>query len=45
MLLRFEEQEVFLPLMVSLTGLRTTQLQLDRSDRRPGKVLIRSGGW
>ena len=37
MLLRFEEQEVFLPLMVSLTGLRTTQLRLDRSDRLVGK--------
>ena len=36
MLLRFEEQEVFLPLMVSLTGLGTTQLRLDRSDRLAG---------
>ena len=37
MLLRFEEQEVFLPLMVSLTGLGTTQLRLDRSERTAGK--------
>ncbi len=37
MLLRFEEQEVFLPIMVSLTGLKTTQLRLDRSDRHAGK--------
>lgn len=37
MLLRFEEQEVFLPIMVSLTGLRTTQMQFHRSDRMMGK--------
>ncbi len=37
MLLRFEEQEVFLPIMVSLTGLKTTQLRLNRSDRQAGK--------
>jgi dolichol-phosphate mannosyltransferase len=37
MLLRFEEQEVFLPIMVSLTGLKTTQLRLDRSARAMGK--------
>lgn len=37
MLLRFEEQEVFLPIMVSLTGLKTAQLRLDRSERAAGK--------
>lgn len=37
MLLRFEEQEVFLPIMVSLTGLRTTQMRLNRSERTAGK--------
>lgn len=37
MLLRFEEQEVFLPIMVSLTGLKTMQMRLNRSERRAGK--------
>ena len=37
MLLRFEEQEVFLPIMVSLTGLKTVTVSVDRSDRLAGK--------
>ena len=35
-LLTFGEQEVFLPMMVSLTGLRTAQLEIDRSKRAAG---------
>jgi len=36
-LLLFEEQEVFLPMMVSLTGLSTAQLEIDRSQRAAGE--------
>jgi dolichol-phosphate mannosyltransferase len=36
-LLSFGEQEVFLPMMVSLTGLKTAQLQIDRDKRAAGK--------
>lgn len=35
-LLMYREQEVFLPIMVSLTGLPTSQLKVDRSDRLAG---------
>lgn len=35
-LLQFQEQEVFLPMMVSLTGLPTGQMELDRSARHAG---------
>lgn len=35
-LLAFGEQEVFLPMMVSLTGLKTAQLEIDRSKRVAG---------
>ncbi len=35
-LLMFEEQEVFLPIMVQLTGLPTTRCELDRSQRYTG---------
>lgn len=37
MLLRFEEQEVFLPIMVSLTGLATMPMRVERSGRLSGK--------
>lgn len=37
MLCRFKEQEVFLPLMVSLTGLKTMPMRVDRGDRLAGK--------
>ncbi|MCQ0090479.1 glycosyltransferase family 2 protein [Roseovarius sp. M141] len=36
-LLMYQEQEVFLPIMVSLTGLPTTQLQVDRGVRLAGE--------
>jgi dolichol-phosphate mannosyltransferase len=36
-LLMFGEQEVFLPIMVSLTGLKTAQLQVDRGQRAAGE--------
>jgi len=36
-LLQFGEQEVFLPLMVTLTGLSTSEMRLDRSDRLAGR--------
>ena len=36
-LVMFREQEVFLPMMVALTGLKTTSYQLDRSDRAAGQ--------
>lgn len=36
-LLMFDEQEVFLPMMVSLTGLNTAQLQVDRDQRAAGE--------
>ncbi len=36
-LLMYEEQEVFLPIMVSLTGLPTSQLQVDRGGRLAGE--------
>jgi len=36
-LLMFREQEVFLPVMVSLTGLSTTQFQVDRGARLSGQ--------
>ena len=35
-LLLFTEQEIFLPIMVSLTGYRTTKYQVDRSERHEG---------
>ncbi|MEE4237756.1 MAG: hypothetical protein V2I51_13645, partial [Anderseniella sp.] len=35
-LLMFGEQEVFLPIMVSLTGLRTGQIEIDRGKRAVG---------
>lgn len=35
-LLQFREQEVFLPMMISLTGLPTGQMELDRSARHAG---------
>lgn len=35
-LLLFSEQEVFLPIMVSLTGLRTGQIEIDRGKRAEG---------
>jgi glycosyltransferase involved in cell wall biosynthesis len=35
-LLMFGEQEVFLPIMVSLTGLQTGQMETDRSQRAAG---------
>ena len=35
-LLAYKEQEVFLPLMVTLTGLKTSQMQVNRSDRGDG---------
>jgi dolichol-phosphate mannosyltransferase len=37
MLCRFHEQEVFLPIMVGLTGLRTSQMQVDRGSRLEGR--------
>lgn len=37
MLLRFPEQEVFLPMMVSLTGLEVSQMQIGRSKRMMGE--------
>lgn len=36
-LLMYQEQEVFLPIMVSLTGLPTSQMQVDRSGRLAGE--------
>jgi len=36
-LVMFREQEVFLPMMVALTGLKCAYFQLDRSDRAAGK--------
>ena len=36
-LILFREQEVFLPMMVALTGLKSTLFQLDRSDRAAGQ--------
>lgn len=36
-LLLYSEQEVFLPVMVKLTGLKTDEIQLDRSSREIGK--------
>ncbi|MFV0359656.1 glycosyltransferase family 2 protein [Tropicimonas sp.] len=36
-LMLFDEQEVFLPVMVNLTGLRTGQMQLDRDERLAGE--------
>ncbi len=36
-LLMFEEQEVFLPIMVQLTGLPTKRYELDRSERYAGE--------
>jgi len=35
-LLRYEEQEVFLPMLVALTGLKSETYQLDRSERSSG---------
>ncbi len=35
-LLQFREQEVFLPMMVALTGLKQTTYRLDRSERAAG---------
>ena len=40
-LVMFREQEVFLPMMVALTGLKTTSYQLDRSDRAAGQSSYR----
>lgn len=37
LLLRFEEQDVYLPLMVSITGLKKTQLVIDREERHSGQ--------
>lgn len=37
MLLQFSEQEVFLPMMVGLTGLTTTQMQVHRGERMTGR--------
>lgn len=37
LLLRFEEQDVYLPLMVSITGLKKTQLVVDREERHSGQ--------
>ena len=36
MLLQYEEQEVFLPMMVALTGLKRDRFKLDRSERAAG---------
>lgn len=36
-LLLFREQEVFLPLMVHVTGLKTESVEFDRSERHAGK--------
>lgn len=36
-LVQFQEQEVFLPMMVALTGLKRSYYQLDRSDRAAGE--------
>ncbi len=36
-LLLYREQEVFLPIMVTLTGLSTTRYELDRGDRHSGQ--------
>ena len=36
-LVMFREQEVFLPMMVALTGLKNSSYQLDRSDRAAGE--------
>ncbi|WP_425404938.1 glycosyltransferase family 2 protein [Hwanghaeella sp.] len=36
-LVMFREQEVFLPMMVALTGLKNTSHRLDRSDRSAGE--------
>ena len=35
-LLKYEEQEVFLPMMVALTGLKSCTYELDRSERAAG---------
>lgn len=37
LLLRFEEQDVYLPFMVSITGLKKTQLVIDRDERHSGQ--------
>ena len=36
-LLMYEEQEVFLPIMVSISGLSTSEMRLDRGDRHSGE--------
>lgn len=36
-LVMYKEQEVFLPMMVALTGLKSTTFELDRSDRAAGQ--------